>query len=192
MTICFQACLAQIHKMNGEYELALNIYEALMDQIEEKDNFLYEDIVFARSDGMTDQDYFKTCRGFLEYCSKCEDDDFQDDSDSDDEMFVNESMECVIDAWGELGYRYFYQLGDDAQALECFTREKELSKSSSLMESLNSNPLLGSHLERMADIYASRNDSEKALQLYQEALEISLKSPFVVNRMATARCMCKI
>lgn len=180
--------------MNGDYDLTWNIYEALMDQTGDKDNFLYEDIVFARSNSMTDKDYFKTSREFLEYCSGCEDDDFQDDSDddSDDEMFVNEKMERVVEAWAELGYRYFYQLGDDSQALECFTREKELSKSYSPMASLNSNPMTGSHAERMADIYAFRHDLEKSLPLYQDALEVSLKSPFVVNLMATARCMCKI
>lgn len=178
--------------MNGEYELVWNIYEELMDRTDDTDNFLYEDIVFDRFNTMREEDYFKTSRGFLEYCSNYDDDDFQDDSDDDNELFVNQRMERVIDAWAELGYRYFYQLGDSTQALECFTREKELLDNNSSIASANWNPLVGSCAERMGDVYAYQNELEKALAMYREARNASMKDTFVVNLIVTARCMCKI
>ncbi len=161
-----------------------------MDRTNDTDNFLHEDIAFARSNAMTDQVFLQNSHAFLQYCSNYDDDD--DDDDDEEELSVDERVTYVIDAWAELGYRYFYQNRDTKNALDCYMREKELSVASSGSQSSCFNPLIGSCSERMADVYTLVNDIEKALVLYQEALDLSLQETFVNNVMTAARCMCKI
>jgi tetratricopeptide (TPR) repeat protein len=178
-----------------------------MNQTDDVDGFLYEDIAFARSVNMSDEEFLLNSHAFIQYCSvqdnnnnddeddEDDEDDDDDDDDNDDdenEPFIDEKMSYVIDAWAELGYKYFYQNHNAKQALECYTREKELSLINSKLPSTYFNPLIGSCSERMGDIYASKNDIEKALALYNEALDLSRKETFVNNAMAAARCMCKI
>ncbi|CAF3740449.1 unnamed protein product [Rotaria sp. Silwood1] len=178
------AHLAQLHKINGDYELAWNIFDELMDQTGDEDNFLYEDIAFARANHMSEQTILQNSRAFLQYCCTFGDDETK--------LFIDERISYIIDAWAELGYRYFYQYHDTEQALLCYQREKELSIASSESKSFYFNPLLGSSAERMADVYASNNDIEKALTLYKEALDLSKRDTFAINAMTAARCMCKI
>ncbi|CAF3871930.1 unnamed protein product [Adineta steineri] len=84
-----QAHLAQIHKLNGNYELAWNIFNELMDRTNDADNFLYDD---ADNDVEDDND--------------ADDDDNDDHDDDDDSEHVDdERMAYVIEAWAELGYR---------------------------------------------------------------------------------------
>jgi tetratricopeptide (TPR) repeat protein len=176
--------LAQLHKINGDYELAWNIFDELMDQTDDEDSFLYENIVFARANHMSEQTVLQSSRAFLQYCSTFDDDEM--------ESFIDEKISYIIDAWAELGYRYFYQYHDTEQALLCYEREKELSLTSSQSQSSYFNPLLGSCAERMADVYASNKDTEKALTLYKEALDVTRHDTFAIHVMTAARCMCKI
>jgi tetratricopeptide (TPR) repeat protein len=158
-----------------------------MEQTDDQDNFLYEDIAFARSNHMSDQPFLQNSHGFLQYCCTFDDDET--------ESFIDERIEYIIDAWAELGYRYFYQYHNAEQALVCYVREKELTLASSQSSSSLSSyfhPLLGSCSERTADVYASKNDIEKALTLYNEALDLSRKHAFLTNVMTAARCTCKI
>jgi tetratricopeptide (TPR) repeat protein len=135
---------------------------------------------------MSDEEFLRNSRAFIQYCST------YDNNHDDDESFIDEKTSYVIDAWAELGYKYFYQNHNAKQALECYTREKELSLTDSKSPSAYFNPLIGSCSERMGDIYASNNDTEKALTLYKEALDLSRRETFVNNIMTAARCMCKI
>jgi tetratricopeptide (TPR) repeat protein len=138
--------------------------------------------------------YLKNSYEFLHYCSSYDDNEDDDDDDYEDEseLYVNSRISYIIDAWAELGYRYFYQLHNPQQALDCYTREKDLSLTDSKSQSCYFNPLLGSYSERMGDVYASKNDIEQALILYKEALDLSMQETFVNNAITAARCMCKI
>lgn len=156
-----------------------------MEQSDDRDAFLYEDIAFARCDDMSDSLFLENSYGFLEYCSA------YDDDDADEDFMLDDRITYIIDAWGELGYKYFYQNPDLEQALVCYKRERDLSLATQSHLSYSS-PLIGSCSERMGDVYATKNDFEQALTLYREALEISMAATFVNNVMATGRCMCKI
>jgi tetratricopeptide (TPR) repeat protein len=176
--------LAQLHKIHGNYELAWNIFDELMNQTDDEDNFFYEDIAFSRANHMSEQTVLQTTREFLAYCSTSDDDETK--------LYIDDRISYIIDAWAELGYIYFYQCYDTEQALLCYEREKELSLASSQSPSYYFHPLLGSCTERMADVYASNKDIEKALTLYKEALDLSRHNAFAINVMTAARCMCKI
>lgn len=162
-----------------------------MNRAKDVDNFLYEDIAFARTTDTSDQVFLQNSRDFLEYCSAYDNDDDDDDDDETD-LFIDEKVSVVINAWAELGYKYFYQMQDTKQALDCYTREKELSSATGESQSRYFHPLIGSCLERMGDVYASEKDTEKALTLYQGALDLSIQEEFVINFVTVARCMCKI
>ncbi|UJR12144.1 hypothetical protein I4U23_016321 [Adineta vaga] len=185
-----QSHLAQIHKLNSDYELAWNIFDELMDRTEDVDSFLYEDIALARSDTMTDEAFLQNSYAFLQYCSTYNDDG--GDGDEEEELFIDNRVSYVIDAWAELGYRYFYQNHDTKHALDCYMHEQKLSVTNSRSKSPYFNSLIGSCSERMGDVYASENDVEKALKLYQEALDLALQEKFAINWITAARCMCKI
>ena len=159
-----------------------------MNRTDDADNFLYEDIAFARTADMSDQSFLQNSRAFLEYCSTT---DSHGDGD-ETEFFIDERVSEVIDAWAELGYKYFYQIQDPKQALDCYTRERELSVAATTSPCHYFHPLIGSCAERMGDVYASENDIEKALTLYQEALDLSMQATFISNLTTAARCMCKI
>ncbi|CAF3679041.1 unnamed protein product [Rotaria socialis] len=179
-----QADLAQLHKINGDHELAWEIYNELMQQTDDQDNFLYEDIVFARTSHMSDQVFLENSHAFLQYCCA---------NDGDEkELFIVERISYIVDAWAELGYKYFYQNHNAEDALVCYDREKELTLASPNSSSSYFHPLLGSCSERVGDVYASKNDIEKALSLYNEALDLSKQSRFLINVMTAARCACKI
>lgn len=162
-----------------------------MNRTDDADNFLYEDIDFARTADMPDQLFLENSRGFLQYCST-NDSDGDDDDEGETELFIDERVSEVIDAWATLGYKYFYQLQDPNQALDCYTREKELSAAVTTSSCHYFQPLIGSCAERMGDVYASKNDIEKALTLYHEALDLSMQGTFISNLTTAARCMCKI
>jgi tetratricopeptide (TPR) repeat protein len=161
-----------------------------MDRTNDPDNFLYEDIAFARSVNMSDQAFLQNSHAFLQYCSTSTNDNNDDDDETD--LLIDERISYIIDAWAELGYKYFYQNHDAKQALDCYAREKELSLTASKSQSSYFNPLIGSCSERMGDVYVSTNEIEKALTLYKEALDLSMQETFVNNVMTAARCMCKI
>jgi tetratricopeptide (TPR) repeat protein len=155
-----------------------------MEQTDDEDNFLYEDIVFARTSHMSDQAFLQNSHAFLQYCCTSDDDET--------ELFIDERISYIIDAWAELGYKYFYQNHNAEQALVCYAREKELTLASPQASSSYFHPLIGSCSERVGDVYASKNDIEKALTLYNEALDLSRQRRFLINVMTAARCMCKI
>lgn len=182
--------------MNGDYELAWKLFNELLDRTEDMDNFLYEDITFARSTNMSDSVFFENAYAFLDYCSTYyinnNDCDNDDDDDNETSVLDTDNLSYVIDAWAELGYKYFYQIHDCKQALNCYEREKQLSLIISASPSSCFNPLIGSCSERTGDVYVSLSETEKALTLYQEAQDIALKTQFHIHIMTAARCMCKI
>ncbi|CAF3857564.1 unnamed protein product [Rotaria magnacalcarata] len=161
----------------GDFELAWNIFDELIDQTGDMDAFLYEDILFARPDGISDIVFLENSYAFLDYCSAYDDDE--------NELSIDERSSYIIDAWDEFGYKHFYQNQNTEKALVCYIREKELPVTSQSSSSYF-NPLLGSCSERMGDVYASMNDLEKASSLFKEALNLSMEETFVINVMTTA------
>ncbi|CAF3385934.1 unnamed protein product [Rotaria socialis] len=154
-----------------------------MNQTGDMDAFLYEDILFARLDGISDIVFLENSYAFRDYYSSYDDDE--------NELSIDQRSSYIIDAWGEFVYKHFYQNQNTEKALICYIRKKELSVTPQSSSSYF-NPLLGSYSERMGDVYTSMNDLEKALGLYKEALNLSMEDIFVNNAMTTARCMCKI
>lgn len=173
-----QINMAQTYKMMGNHLMARNMTQNLLEEHDGINLYnLYSYITFAMpvlEQNYTPINWFRKTYEYLEYIredvssSTGESDDQSDDSDDD----LRPLDDSLSDAYGTLGYYFWSDTRDSENALLCYEREMNLTRSRMIDTGDETIvvDLAGIH-QRMADVYYE-TDVLKAIELYNQAINI--------------------